>query len=100
MLRSTAPVMPDDIEIRVKQLVSDEVEKTYGVTEHTVTILWFAWFVDGKFVATPGVEWRVIAVTSNLPESAYFEISYDNGLNAYYIDKYTKNQRTLIREKY
>lgn len=96
MLQSTAPNMPTEIWIRVQKLVSGEVEKLYGVTDHKVTVLWFAWF-NGKFVATPEREWRVVAVTSNLPESVYFEISYDNSLNTYYIDRYTRAERVLIQ---
>lgn len=96
MLQSTAPVMPHEIYVRIKQLVSNEVKKQFGLTEFTVNILWFAWFDEGAFIPTVARDWRALAVSSGLPYGVYFELSYDSTNNSYYLDRYTCEERTVI----
>lgn len=96
MLQSTAPGMPHEIWVRTQKLVSDEVKKQYGLTDFKVSVLWFAWFSGGMFVPILAKDWRALAVSSGLPYSVYFEISYDSTSNSYYIDRYTSEDRTVI----
>jgi hypothetical protein len=96
MFESTAPGIPYDIWGRVQTLVTSEVVANYGVIEPKINVLWFAWFDGEAFTAVPSKDWRALVVSSGLPYGVYFQVSYDSISNAYYIDRYTREDQTVV----
>ena len=89
--------MPHDIFVTIQKLMGDAVKKQYGLTTGSrITVLWFAWFRDGLFTAVRSDDWRAVVVSSDLPYSVYFEVTYDITANSYYIDRHTSEDRTVI----
>lgn len=103
----TNVLLPFEIEAKVKFLVVNEVKKRPDAPKETeVNILWFTWFhgfseFDRKPVwsETPAEnrkDWRALAVASDLGEGVYFEISYSEHGSVYYVDSYTRDNRTVV----
>jgi len=98
VLQIVAPAIPYDVFVKIKWVVSDVVRNEVGplVPDFEVQVLWFAWWDGVMFTNTPGESWRALSVCSGLPESMYFEVTYDHLRNKYYVDPYTKANRFEI----